>query len=100
MTRRSIRFTAVARRNVATVSEWWIANRPNSPAAFVDELDTALALVAAMPQSGSIYPTGRRREVRRVLLACSGYHVYYAATDDAVIIRAVWHVARGRGPAL
>ena len=41
---RSIRFAAVARRHVATIGEWWLANRPDNPALFVDELDTALAL--------------------------------------------------------
>ena len=100
MTTLLIRVTATARRHIVTISEWWIANRPDAPAAFVDEFDIALARLAASPFAGSIYPAGRPHEVRRVLLARSGYHVYYSVTASTILIRAVWHAARGQGPRL
>lgn len=42
------------------------------------------------------------RFVRRILLHNSRYHVYYTADSDRreVMVRAVWHAARGQGPEL
>lgn len=78
-------------------------NRAASPDLFLDELSASLDRLARVPETGAGY--GRLvggTEVRRLLLRRSGYHVYYTvrAETPEVLVRAVWHATRGRGPLL
>jgi len=40
--------------------------------------------------------------MRRILMPRTRYHVYYVVADEErrVLVHAVWHTARGRGPRL
>ena len=97
---RRVHATARARRQIGIADEWWRANRLDAPALFVDELEAASILIADVPHAGRRYPVDNPPGVRRVLLPRTGYHVYYTAEADRVLIRAVWHAVRGRSPKL
>jgi plasmid stabilization system protein ParE len=94
--------TAVAEQHIRAIAEWWVPNRPRAPDLFAAELQACLSRIAAHPESGAEYTRGPVRGVRRTLLRRSRYHVYYTfdATDNLLIVRAVWHAGRGSGPAL
>jgi plasmid stabilization system protein ParE len=88
--------------HVRQIETWWRANRPAAPTLFSDELIRLFERLAEGTAPGVKYPFGGAFEVRRALLARSRYHVYYSLEreEDLVKVRAVWHAARGRGPAL
>ena len=103
MKRYRVEYAARAEAQVVAVSRWWAENRRDSPTLFTEELAAVFeGLLETSPLSGAPFPASRPRDVRRVLLGRSRYHVYYTVDQDAgrVIVRAVWHAARGRGPRL
>jgi plasmid stabilization system protein ParE len=67
---------------------------------FSTRLAAAFALIASAPNVGHPYRRSPVGGTRRVLLARSRYHVYYAPLDDALVVLAVWHASRGSGPPL
>lgn len=99
-----VRLTASARRQAIQIADWWAENRLDSKGLFVDELRAAIDQLANSPHSGQAYeahgsaPSG----VRRLLLWRSHFHVYYSvgSVHGLVVVRAIWHASRGRGPAL
>ena len=96
-----VEFAPRALAQVRQIETWWRANRPAAVTLFSDELIRLLERLAEGTAPGVRYPFGAF-EVRRVLLPRSRYHVYYSIEreEDLVKVRAVWHAARGRGPAL
>jgi plasmid stabilization system protein ParE len=78
---------------------WWRMERPDAPHIFVDELARAISLIGAMPAVGARFVHGRG-DLRRLLLRRCGCHLYYSADHDRrlVVIRAIWHAARGERP--
>jgi plasmid stabilization system protein ParE len=100
--RHRVDYAARAEAQVVAVSLWWAENRRDSPTLFTEELAAVFERLETSPLSGAPFPASRPKDVRRVLLGRSRYHVYYTVDEDAgrVIVRAVWHVARGRGPRL
>lgn len=101
---RPIRVLVAARAEtqIRAIEEWWKANRPDAPTLFVGELQAALERIAATPGVGAEYLVSGLRDVRRVLLRRSRYHVYYTVDTarEIAVVRAVWHGARGREPHL
>ncbi len=79
---------------------WWIENRPDIPDLFVDELGGAVRKLGAMPRVGARYDVPGFREMPRVLMSRTRYHVYYTVDDDSRLVRvhAVWHTSRGHLP--
>ena len=80
---------------------WWRANRSKAPAAFVEELERALELIAAEPGIGARARNSRLAGVRRVLLHRVRYYLYYRVIEAPVAgvqILAVWHASRGSDP--
>ena len=57
-------------------------------------------LLESVPHIGRSYRHPTVKNVRRVLLRSTRYHVYYVVHDDAVIVLAVWSAVRGSGPVL
>ena len=49
---------------------------------------------------GAPYQGARAKDVRRLLLGRIRHFIYYRTTADALEVLAVWHVSRGRQPAL
>lgn len=89
-----------AREQVETIDDWWRENRPASPDLFLEELSSALDLLATAPNLGRRYPHTTVKGVRRVLMRSSHYHVYYVASAEMVMVLSVWSGQRGVGPDL
>jgi plasmid stabilization system protein ParE len=95
----------VARRALVEgdrAARWWRKNRLSNPDLFEEELDAALDLVRTAPALGS--PCGKRRgrQLRRVMLPRTRYHLYYCFEpgDDHALVLSIWSAVRGRGPRL
>lgn len=93
-------FTDDARLHVAGIKAWWAANRKTAPDLFAHELERALGELAEAPTLGSTSEDPRLRDVRRLLLPRTRYHVYYRVAGDTMAVLAVWHAQRGSGPRL
>jgi plasmid stabilization system protein ParE len=91
-------FERRAARELEEIVVWWRKNRPSSPDLFVAELEGMLAVVALMPSLGVPARSERARDVRRVLLNKTKYHVYYRVRLGTLAVLSVWHAARGQGP--
>ena len=68
-----VRIVSSAARAIAEAAEWWAANRPKAPDAFVVELERALQLIASQPAIGAraINVSARKFSVM-VRLTCEG----------------------------
>jgi plasmid stabilization system protein ParE len=85
---------------IDAVDAWWRANRTASPELFSQELAEVFATIAVAPDAGRRYVHPQVKGVRRVPLRATRNHVYYVATDDAVVVLAVWGAVKGSGPDL
>src|SRR5262249_1819223 len=56
---------------------WWSRNRPASRGLLANEVDRALSLIEHVPRAGRRTASKLFRDVRRLLLRRSGYHLYY-----------------------
>lgn len=93
-------FQRRATREVEEIDEWWRSNRPSASDLFLTELERMLSALALMPTLGAPAKTERARDVRRLLLRKTRYHVYYRVRGETLEVLAVWHAARGTGPGL
>ena len=89
-----------ADRQLEAIIEWWRENRPAAPTLVLDEFKAAVANLTAMPLIGRRVAHPEVKQLRRVLLRATRYHVYYVANDELVMIVAVWSAVRGNGPDL
>lgn len=101
MSRYRVELSPDALEQAQAIRAWWTENRPAAPDLFVDELRDAIRKLAAMPRIGARYEAPDLREMRRVLLPRTRYHLYYTVDDDSRLVRvhALWHVSRGHDPA-
>jgi plasmid stabilization system protein ParE len=95
-----VEFSDDAREQAGAASAWWRANRERAPDLFEDELSAAAEHLALSPLLTPVYATVGGGNVRRLLLPRMRYHLYFTIEGDVVVIHAVWHTARGRGPVL
>ena len=65
---------------------------------FVQELEQALKVIAALPGAGTLYPQSPVPGVRRIYLRRVAAHLYYTFDNDQVIVRSLWGARRERGP--
>lgn len=100
MKRFRIRLLDKADAQLDAVASWWRGNRQEHPDLVFEELEEVEQTLALIPEAGEEVP--RRRGARRALLPRSQYWVYYRVDEDAraVVITALWHAARGKGPPL
>lgn len=99
MKRRRVLFAETARDHVHAAQTWWIEN--HLPVEILaEEIEEASALLSFLPGVGSLYPDASVPGLRRLYLRRISSHLYYTFTDDAVMIRALWHAKRGQGPNL
>ena len=98
--RHEVVVAAPAHRQIRDVDGWWRENRLAAPDLFAQELASAFETIATHPGVGHRYPHPKVRGVRRTLLRACRYHVYYAHTDEEVVVLAVWSAVRGSGPPL
>jgi plasmid stabilization system protein ParE len=96
---RRVRFTEGARAQIAEQKRWWAHNRDHMEV-FGEELQEAVALLRISPAAGTGYPRPAFPGLRRVYLRRLSLHLYYTFGDAEVIVRAVWHAKRRKGPIL
>jgi hypothetical protein len=93
--------TSEADDHARAIDSWWRDHRPASPDLFLDELTRSFSLLARLPTLGAIYDhRGAPANIRRVLMRATRSHVYYSIDEAAhvILIRAIWHASRERGP--
>jgi len=73
---------------------------PHAPDLFDDELAAILKRITNTPTLGTIYPSAFDVVVRRVFMAKTNNHVYYAVHEGEVVVLSVWGVPRRCGPNL
>jgi len=96
-----VRIVSSAARAIAEAAEWWSANRPKAPEAFVVDFESGLQLIASHPGVGAKARNVKLEGVRRVHLARIHYYVYYRVTSEPTIeVLALWHTSRGASPEL
>lgn len=95
-----VEFSDDAREQAAAASAWWRANRERAPDLFEDELAAATERLASSSSLAPVYATVGGADVRRILLPRTRYRVYFTIEPEIVVVHAVWHTSRGRGPAL
>lgn len=100
MTRVEVVVLPTALEQVRRIDGWWQRERASAPDLFVEEFGAALERLATAPSAGTVYVGGHRRDLRRLLLPRTRYHVYYVAEPDRVAVMAVWHATRRAGPRL
>lgn len=97
-----VRSVPSADAQAEAADEWWRTNRTSAPELFVRELRAATDLLAESPDIGQRVRHRAIRNLRRVLLPATRYHVYYthAPAGRAVLILSIWSAVRGRRPRL
>lgn len=104
MTRRTkayrVELSPEALEQAQAIRAWWIENRTAASNLFVDELGAAIRKLGSVPQAGARYEATVLREMRRVLMPRTRYHVYYTVDGDSRLVRihAIWHTSRGQEP--
>ena len=96
---RRVRFTQGARAQIGEQKIWWAKNRDNLEV-LGEELQEAVALLKISPGAGTGYPRPAIPGLRRVYLRRLSSHLYYTFDDTEVIVRAMWHAKRKKGPIL
>jgi plasmid stabilization system protein ParE len=96
----NFRFTPRAESEAEKKQAWWRENRRAEPDLFDDELAATLKRITEIPTLGTTYPSAFDTIVRRVLMARTKNHVYYAVHEGEVVVLAVWGAPRARGPKL
>jgi plasmid stabilization system protein ParE len=93
-----IELTPSAERHMKVIDTWWQENRASAPRLFLEELSAAFEALRSVPLTGKLIRMPRVRDVRRVLLRTTRYHIYYRVQRDKVTVLAIWSSVRGRGP--
>lgn len=88
-----------AYEQVREIDAWWRENRHAAPDLFANELEQALLTLEQKPMLGTRYEAGVK-EVRRLLLRRTHFHVYFIEREERLYVVAVWSAFRGRGPTL
>ena len=97
-----LRTSRRAGRHIREAATWWQLNRDKAPLAFAEDLDDAFRLVSELPRAGEPVRHASMPGARRVLLARTGYHLYYVIDESATTVEllALWHSRRGTRPSL
>ena len=84
---RPLRIRPGALREIDEAFEWYRKRSPQAAGEFLEQLDAALALIAAVPEQHHVV----RGRLRRVLLQRFPYGVYYKVYRDLVSVVGVLH---------
>ena len=70
---------------------------------FAEEFRSAVEHIRLLPLLGARVEHPQLKELRRLLLRATRYHLYYVAAneaDEAIVLLAIWSAVRGTGPDL
>lgn len=95
----AVRVSTRADRDARRANDWWRRHR-SATELFAIEYGEALAIIASSSTVPPVFCVRRRREIRRVLMPRTRYHVYYAVevTRRVATVLRVWGARRGRNP--
>ncbi len=93
-----LRFTPKARAQASEADAWWRKHR-SAVDLFEEELNAALERIALHPTIRQPHIVGGK-EVRRIQMRKTRYHVYYTVDEaqQEIVIHAVWGAVRGKPP--
>lgn len=97
----NVRFTPDAQEQADECDTWWRQHR-TARDLFARELAATKELLLSNPKLGTVYTILDGQPVRKVSMAKTRHHLYFAADLDAdvIIIHAVWGAPRESGPTL
>lgn len=90
MRARAVRIFAEAEAELRQSERWYARRSSTAAAAFLREVDDALARVAAAPDTWPRY----RRGTRRIVLGGFPFSLVYRFDDDVIYVVAVAHAKR------
>ena len=85
------------------IDEWWRQNRFAAQDLFAEEFRAAVEHIRLLPSLGARVEHAELRELPRLLLRATRYHLYYVSAndaDEAIVLLAIWSAVRGSGPDL
>ena len=68
----------IAEAQIDAALLWWSRNRAGARDLLAREIDAAIGAIEQVPQMGHRTRSRLSRDVRRLLLRGSGYHLYYS----------------------
>ena len=87
---RRLRVRKVARAEIDSAFDWYLARSPTAARQFLDALDDAIARIETAPEAHPIV----RGHLRRVLLRRFPYGVYYKVFPSTISVVGVIHAHR------
>ena len=90
----------IAEAQIGAARLWWARNRAGARELLAREIDAALGTIEQVPQVGRRTRSRLFRDVRRLLLRGSGYHLYYQVSHVRHEIRVVYFRHSRRRPLL
>lgn len=88
----------IAEAQIEPALLWWARNRPGARELLAREIDAAIGAIEQVPQMGRRTRSRLFRDVRRLLLRGSGYHLYYQVRHERREIRVVYFRHSRRRP--
>jgi plasmid stabilization system protein ParE len=85
-----VQLKLAAVQDLAEAYAWYEQQRPGLGNEFLEAVRLCLDSAARHPRSNAI----ARKNVRRALVRRFPYSVYYEASDDAILVRGIFHHAR------
>jgi plasmid stabilization system protein ParE len=95
-----VEVTPRALAQLERAAAWWAANRPAARGAVATDFAAATRLLALQPGIGSRCTSRKYPELRSLQLDRIRYDIYYDTRPGKVVVLAVWHSNRERGPKL
>jgi plasmid stabilization system protein ParE len=93
-------FAPLAAAQIDAALIWWARNRAGAPELLAREIDAAVETIQLVPQMGRRTRSRLFRDVRRLLLRGSGYHLYYQVSHARSEIRVVYFRHGRRRPVM
>jgi len=95
-----VEFSDRALLEVQRIDGSW-RKRASSPDVFLDEFEELVRWIETTGVIGPIYDAKAKRQVHRLLLETSEYHVYLVRkSEELIVVVSIWGARRKRGPKL
>jgi hypothetical protein len=88
----------IAEVQIDAAIRWWSRHRRAAPDVLARELIAALGTIEYVPRAGRRTRSRLSRDVRRLLLRGTGYHLYYQVIESRREIRVVYFRHARRRP--